>query len=335
MSAALPAADLAALRSGGRLPLAAFDALMPFHLWIGSAGQVLRAGPGLRKIGGAGLVRGARVDALFSGLNLKALPAPQRLRLRAPPHTLLRGLAVPLAGGRAFCNLSLGMGFEQAVAAHGLTAADFPPGDATVEMLYLLEARTAVMAETRRLTDRLQQAKAEAERQAYTDPLTGLWNRRAMDRVLSELACEPRREEFGLMHIDLDYFKTVNDTLGHAAGDATLARVARILREETRKDDLVARVGGDEFILIFRNCADTALLERIAERIIRRLEEPMEYAGTPCRISASIGTTVSALYEALDADRMLGDADLATYRSKHAGRGRHTLFTPKLRGQPH
>jgi len=83
---------------------------------------------------------------------------------------------------------------------------------------------------------------------------------------------------------------------------------------------------GAEFVVIFAGCDDLALLDRIALRIITRLEEPISYAGETCRLSASIGTTVSSFYALPLAGQMLSDADEATYASKHAGRGQHTVF---------
>ena len=124
------------------------------------------------------------------------------------------------------------------------------------------------------------------------------------------------------MHLDLDYFKDVNDTLGHAAGDAVLQNVARILVEETREADTVVRAGGDEFVLIFHRMTDRKRLARVAARLLNRLEQPVMFDGTPCRISGSIGIAVSNDYDGADIDRMQHDADRALYASKNGGRGR-------------
>ena len=123
------------------------------------------------------------------------------------------------------------------------------------------------------------------------DTLTGLKNRRAMDFVLNRLVLAD--DDFGLINIDLDFFKQVNDTMGHAAGDYVLQYVARIMVAETRGEDTVARVGGDEFVLILKGLTDVELMRAISERIIATLEKPIKFNGEELRISASIGATVT------------------------------------------
>lgn len=314
---------------------AALGLIMPMHLLVDRSGHIIHAGPtadklcGERKMIGQRLLevlelqRPSRIDSVAK---LRQL-AGQRLhfRLRNRRDTVLKGIAVPVGEqGGLLINLSFGIGIIDAVHDFDLTSHDFAATDLAIEMLYLVEAKSAVLAELKRLNARLEGAKREAEEQAQTDMLTGLANRRAMDRRLAELA--GGTDSFGLMHIDLDYFKDVNDTLGHAAGDFVLRNVASILRSLIRQGDVVARAGGDEFVILFPGLANVELLQGIAERIIARLEEPMVFEGQTCRISASIGTTVSEFYPNADPDRMLADADEALYASKRAGRARATLF---------
>ena len=317
----------------------ALDQLMPMHLWIGPGGLINRVGPTLTKIAGQDL----RGRPLFDVLDLQsprasrdmdALLALQSARLslslRARSDLPLRGMVVGLpAGTGGLLNLSLGLSFARAVTECGLTLSDFSPCDQTVDLLYLRETNAAIARESRKLTDRLQQARRAAEERALTDTLTGLANRRAMDARLAELADDPV-PRFGLMHLDLDFFKDVNDSLGHAAGDHVLAHVAEVLRSEIRGGDMVARVGGDEFVLLFRDCDDPDLLEAIGARLISRLEEPVAFEGQLCRISASAGSVLASRYDRPDPDRMLNDADMALYASKHRGRAQHTLFTDAL-----
>jgi len=332
-------AALSVARPGAlRLAPEALSQLMPLHLVLDAGGFIRGAGPTLRRLCAGRELDGARLEEVFrlhracSESDDGQLPPEGgrlRLHLRAPSGTALRGLAVPLvdAAGRPdghLLNLSFGIDVRAAVHRHALTERDFAPTDLAVELLFLDEARSAVMQELSRLNARLAQARAEAERQALTDALTGLANRRAMD-----IALDTRTHggvPFGLLHVDLDLFKQVNDTLGHAAGDRVLAEAARRLRDETRAGDVVARVGGDEFVVLLAGVTASGALDAAACRMIARLEAPIDVDGHVCRISASIGFTSSTLYSRPRPDRLLSDADDALYRSKRGGRGRATGF---------
>lgn len=297
-------------------------------LWVAPDGMIREAGPTLRKVAAGRALVGARFAECFRprraadrGFEDFSRSFGERLFLHfaEPPCTQMRGVVVPLAAGQgAIVNLSFGHAVTQAVRDHDLTDADFAATDLTVDLLFLAEAKTAVMAELRDLNRRLQGAKSAAEEQALTDTLTGLRNRRAMDEVLA--ATIHTGQPFALMHLDLDFFKQVNDTLGHAAGDHVLREVARVLVEEARTSDTIARVGGDEFVIIMPGLADEARLGAVADRILARLAQPIDYQGAPCRVAGSIGMTLSSLYPRPDADRMLVDADRALYASKHRGR---------------
>lgn len=313
----------------------ALDVLMPMHLCLSPSGQIDSAGATLSKLfPDASLLAHSFFDIFDvrrpSGVGTMAgltAHAGERLYLSALGCDLpaMRGIVVPRARAQGLLlNLSFGIGVIDAVRDHSLTGADFAPTDLTVELMYLVEAKSAVMDELRNLNLRLQGAKVAAEEQALTDTLTGLRNRRALEADLANLVRQS--VPFCLMHIDLDYFKAVNDTLGHAAGDHVLREVAQVLGAETRHGDTVARVGGDEFVVVLPALSDATLLHQIARRIINRLGLPMDYDGQPCRIACSIGMTMSSRYATLDLDRALGDADHALYASKRAGRGRATLF---------
>jgi len=253
---------------------------------------------------------------------LKKPGAKIQLRLRDEPRTKLTGLIAPLPGhDGAVINLSFGISILEAVRDYGLTSADFSGTDLAVELLYLVEAKSAAMEASRSLNLRLQDAMLAAEKQAETDTLTGLQNRRAMDHVLSHLITV--QSPFSLMHLDLDFFKLVNDRFGHAAGDRVLQQAAQIMLEETRSDDVVARAGGDEFVLIFKGLQNRSALDRIAGRLIRRLQEPIPFEGQDCRVSASIGIAMSHSFARPDAVEVLRAADQALYEAKRAGRECH------------
>lgn len=243
--------------------------------------------------------------------------------------TTLRCVPLPLLDGRCLLNLTFGADPTRVLRRHRLTAQDFFETDPIVDFLFLQEAHAIVLAEFERLGERLDAARAAAEEDAVTDRLTGLRNRRAMDILIERLG---RQEDarFGLMQLDLDYFKSVNDTFGHAAGDRVLEVVAEILRDVTRRGDMVARVGGDEFMLVFAETCDIERLESIAARIIEELERPIEWEGRTCRISGSIGIAVSTRYDPVDPHRMIAAADNALYDCKREGRARYKLAEPEV-----
>jgi diguanylate cyclase (GGDEF)-like protein len=320
------------------LSAGALDALLPMHLWIDPAGRIVQAGPTLTKMARMGALAGRPIGDVVA-LRRPALPpggaalaalAGQRigLVLTRAPDLPLRGVLAALPGGAgSILDISLGLSFARGVAEFGLTMNDFSPCDQTVELLFLHEANNATTALSRQLSARLEAARAAAERQALTDPLTGLANRRAMDAALAAALADPQID-VGLMQIDLDLFKQVNDTLGHAAGDAVLARVGALLRRDLRQTDLAARVGGDEFLVLVADCDGPAELAALARRLIAGIEQPVPFAGQLCRVSASVGAATSCAYaERPTAERLLADVDAALYAAKRAGRGRHALHT--------
>lgn len=319
--------------------------LMPMFLWLSRDGRIRGVGPTLAKILGEGGIIDQPFDRYFqmarapSGHGRRELAeglvrrGRLHMTLLSRPGTTLRGSAADMGpGGRngALLNLSFGIGLTEAVRDFGLTEADFASSDLAMELLYLQEAKEAILNELRALNLRLEQARVSAEAQALTDPLTGLANRRALDKAMEEAiaAIDRGGAPFALAHLDLDRFKAVNDTLGHAAGDQVLGIVANILRAETRKGDVVARIGGDEFVMLLQGLSHPARLQELAERIIARLEEPCEIDGAACRISGSIGGVLSISYARPNPDRMHADADAMLYISKRAGRGRCTLANP-------
>lgn len=320
-----------------RLGPAALNGLMPMHVALTAEGRIASVGPTIARLAGEQQLVGGWFFTLFEvrrpggvlAMRDLAARAGERLHLSFRPHTEigLRGLALPLATGRGLLlNLSFGIGITEAVRVHALTESDFAPTDLTVELLYLMEAKSAVLNELRALNRRLDGARSRAEEQALTDTLTGLRNRRAAEGELARLLASG--QAFGLIHLDLDRFKQVNDTLGHAAGDAVLVEVGRILRKVTRQGDMAARIGGDEFLLLLPACPDEPSLSAVARRILVRLRRPIGFEGQPCRIGGSIGMVLSRDYAAPDSEQMIADADAALYASKRGGRNRFSLGGP-------
>ncbi|MGU3435011.1 putative bifunctional diguanylate cyclase/phosphodiesterase [Actinomycetes bacterium M1A6_2h] len=192
-----------------------------------------------------------------------------------------------------------------------------------------------VLSVVREVTDVVESERA-LERAALEDSLTGLPNRMLLlDRISSAIA---RGERTGalptVLFCDLDGFKQVNDTGGHAAGDAVLVEVARRLRSVLRSGDSIARVGGDEFVVVVdvppaEHGSDSGVAERLAERIQSVLAPPIEYLGSQYLVSASIGMVL--VHPGGTAQEALRDADSAMYRAKQRGKNRIERFDDVLR----
>jgi diguanylate cyclase (GGDEF)-like protein/PAS domain S-box-containing protein len=162
---------------------------------------------------------------------------------------------------------------------------------------------------------------------AVHDALTGLSNRLAFERALITVVDEARHElrTHALCFIDLDFFKPVNDTAGHAAGDALLCKVAEIIRQSCRRQDFAARIGGDEFALLLADCPASAA-RRVAQKLVDDIAA-LEFTWDErvYRIGASVGITAISGRAASPAD-VLGEADSACYVAKANGRGRVALY---------
>ncbi|MBO9098543.1 EAL domain-containing protein [Rhizobium sp. B230/85] len=186
--------------------------------------------------------------------------------------------------------------------------------------------RAKELAEARNIE--LELAKEKIEHIALHDHLTGLPNRRYLDRVLSARAEECRAQGMVLvvLHVDLDRFKQINDTLGHRAGDMMLKHAASVLRDGVAAGDFVARIGGDEFVIVCTRKAYSRKISGLAEQVIRELHKPVRYEGHDIRFGASIGIAFDS-GDDLDAKQLLLNADIALYRAKGSGRNRHEFFS--------
>jgi diguanylate cyclase (GGDEF)-like protein/PAS domain S-box-containing protein len=171
----------------------------------------------------------------------------------------------------------------------------------------------------------LRQAQARLFHDATHDKLTGLANRAlVMERLASFLSVPERAgERVVVLFCDIDRFKEVNDTLGHAAGDRLLADIARALQRAARKQDIVGRLGGDEFVVIARNVRDQEEAARLADRLMREAGNAAGLADCPVSPSLSIGVALSVPGD--DANTLLAAADQALYQAKASGRGRWEL----------
>ena len=177
----------------------------------------------------------------------------------------------------------------------------------------------------------LEAAKAHIEHSALHDFLTGLPNRRYLDAELSARAARSALGPDGMaiLHLDLDRFKQINDTLGHLAGDHMLQHTARVLRKVIAPEDFVARIGGDEFVILSSYNGSNDRLSDIAERVIGRMREPVAFQNHVCRIGTSVGIAHAA-GGSIDPKQLLLNADIALYRAKTLGRNRFEYFSLEL-----
>ena len=184
----------------------------------------------------------------------------------------------------------------------------------------------------------LESANEELRRRAFIDPLTGLPNRmlfedrllHAMQRYDRDDDSRARREpcKLAVLFVDLDGFKPINDMLGHAVGDEVLKEAARRLRTATRDSDTVARIGGDEFVLLAEDVSDVADCASLANRVIQVLAQPLEVQGHQVTLSGSVGV---ALYpEHGDRMKLVQNADAAMYTAKRAGGNTYALFESRM-----
>jgi diguanylate cyclase (GGDEF)-like protein len=163
-------------------------------------------------------------------------------------------------------------------------------------------------------------------RASQTDPLTGLLNRRSLQAEVEE-RCDAR-ERFGVLFMDLDHFKSVNDRFGHEMGDRVLVAVASVLKGALRPGDVVGRYGGEEFVGIVAGAGpESARL--VAERLRRSVEAMLPPKGGPAKLTVSIGTTVFDPRQSDErADELLHRADMALYAAKRTGRNRVVMVAP-------
>jgi diguanylate cyclase (GGDEF)-like protein/PAS domain S-box-containing protein len=177
------------------------------------------------------------------------------------------------------------------------------------------------------ITDR-KRAQEQLLRNALYDPLTALPNRTLLINRLEQALAKTKRSQdymFAVLFLDLDRFKSVNDTFGHGCGDQVLAYVARRLETCIRPGDTVSRIGGDEFAVLLDNISTPLVATKVAERIEKSLASSVEMDGKEIFMPASIGIALGE-YGCEKPEDVLRDADIAVYRAKALGRGRHVVF---------
>ena len=228
-----------------------------------------------------------------------------------------------IAGASQSCEISVGeevLGFLQVFGGGGTCGeADLRSARLVAEALGIVVKSLFLIEETQLL--------------ALTDGLTGLYNRRHATKRLEEEMARARRNNKGLCvaMCDVDHFKAINDEFGHGAGDRVLQQIAKSLTEYVRRNDIVARWGGEEFLVIFSEIKLTAA-RIVAERLRGRLANMPKVEGGPDQISVSIG--LSMLRPGIDADTLIEEADVALYRAKARGRNRVEVAGEERRSKP-
>jgi diguanylate cyclase (GGDEF)-like protein len=223
-----------------------------------------------------------------------------------------------------YCPLALAVATSVTMQLRGQTSGPFLYWSFVVLVLLIVGRQLLTVLDNQALNRRLAAMVGQLEHRAFHDALTGLPNRALFrERVGHALR---RRSQAGtplaLLFIDLDDFKTVNDQLGHAAGDDLLAAVARRLLTCVRGEDTVARLGGDEFAVLLEQSSSHEVAVRVAGRILEAMRPPFSLEGHQVQIGASVGVTVSG---ATEVDQVLREADVAMYTAKAHGKGRFEL----------
>ncbi len=184
------------------------------------------------------------------------------------------------------------------------------------------------------LQSEIKERKASAERiqyLAYYDSLTGLPNRRMFGELLTRSISQARRNEnpLAVLFIDLDRFKTINDTLGHEAGDSLLKEVANRLKSSLREHDIVARLGGDEFVVLLPEITEETHASAVAHKILTTIGRPLVLLGQEFRITASVGITTYPK-DGADEPTLMKNADVAMYQAKAEGKNNFQFYSEEL-----
>ncbi|HET9934005.1 MAG TPA: diguanylate cyclase, partial [Polyangiaceae bacterium] len=257
------------------------------------------------------------------------------------PDLLLIAVELPTASGLELCGdvrasdptrhiptILLGDNADERAVAAGLLAGadDFV---FNLDRMHELRARVHVQLRNKRLFDTLQRVRSERDtlrRDVQIDALTGLLNRRALESGVSE-RCNSR-ERFGVLFMDLDHFKTINDRFGHEVGDRVLIAVAHVLKSGLRPGDVVARYGGEEFVALIAGAGpESARL--VGERLRMNVEEMPAVPRGPANVTISVGAGVYDPQRAEEAPvELLRRADVALYDAKRAGRNRVVVAAP-------
>jgi len=199
-------------------------------------------------------------------------------------------------------------------------------------ILIVLGWVVALRRQVYRQTTLLRESEERFRHMALHDGLTGLATRLLLQDRMDVAMESARRHQTGLalLMMDLDKFKEINDTFGHQAGDEVLRVTADRLLEAVRKSDTVARIGGDEFVVLLPDVLEAQIAERIAANIVEKMTAPVEYSGVVAQVSVSIGICAVSV-DNLDSDALMQGADTALYEAKAGGRNCYRVYSPDMK----
>lgn len=325
------------------LSLGMFGRLVPFGVLVDGTGLVRSLGPSLKKIASPEFQVGRYVFEMFD------FKKPRRLNPKEVFQDALDArITMEVATNKEGEVLSLfGMAFNVVVdhAPHvalvvtpgvnarwliedkGLRPSDFSPGDGSPDLLPLLAMQEEMTADSKKAAARLKDTHERLQWLAHHDSLTDLPNRRALMQAMSDAIL---KERVSVVHVDLDEFKALNDTFGHAAGDAALKHTASCLRSVFGGNALCARFGGDEFVVLLRGEAHPDTVAELAVAVIAAVAAPFSFGGETLTIGASAGIAHGEPEDVLSSDEVLHRADLALYEAKRKGRGSVQMCTKDL-----
>ena len=325
----------------------ALDQIAPFAMVVASDGRFIHVGRSVRRVLAKSDFNNIGFFDVFSFESPRSLIGTHDLKRasgkRLSLKTERRDLGITLSLRASISHTtdksdtfiiltSLGARMPELVEPLGLFDQDFSHADASVDLLYFLNSQKQLLVDAQALADRLEKAKNLAELQAKTDSLTGLPNRRALANFAGTMMTKwggPRLPAY-LLHVDLDRFKQVNDTLGHSAGDSILKKVARDLQAVAGPDDMIARIGGDEFVWVTLGHKTAAEIEPVATELIHRINTPLMFAGQSAQVGASVGITEIPQDCTKSMEDLLLEADLALYGVKNSERGTLKFFSREM-----
>jgi diguanylate cyclase (GGDEF)-like protein/PAS domain S-box-containing protein len=204
------------------------------------------------------------------------------------------------------------------------------PAECKLQLVEPKDSQSEILVWVQDITER-KQMENTIRQMAYYDSLTGLPNRNLLnDRLAVALANASRsNQKVAILFLDLDHFKTINDSLGHEAGDQLLQQVSLRIKETLRKQDTIARMGGDEFIILIPGLTDTDHTARLAEKILDAVTPMFRIGDNELHIGCSIGISIFP-DDGIEIKTLLKNSDLAMYRAKEKGRNTFQLYTPAM-----